>query len=92
MVQQNALCKLHKGKLRKCKKNGTEIKLALLNYRNTLRDNQLGSPNLRLISRTTRSVLPITENKLKPKTTSNVTESLNMLRKTQKIYHDRNTA
>ena len=37
-------------------------------------------------------MIPVTENKLKPKTTSNVTECLNVLRETQKIYHGRNTA
>lgn len=80
-----------KGMLRKCTLDGTDVNLALLNYRNTPRDRQLGSPNQRLMSRKTRSVLPTNEELLKPKVITKVTDQLADLRKIQKDYHDRNT-
>ena len=44
--------------LAKCRKDGTDINLALLNQRNTPRDNVLGSPAQRLMSRRLKSTIP----------------------------------
>lgn len=75
--------------LRRCEMDDTEVHLALLNYRNTQRNGIIGSPNQRLMSRTTRSVLPIHENKLMPVIVKNVGQQLAELRHKQKMYHDR---
>lgn len=80
-----------KNMLRKCTMDKTDFKLALLNYRNTPRNEVLGSPNQRLMSRTTRSTMPVSVQHLKPQVIENVSAELKCLRKKQKLYHDRNT-
>ena len=42
----------------KCKRDGTDINLAMLNQRNTPRDEVLGSPAQRLMSRRSKSTIP----------------------------------
>lgn len=76
--------------LRKCTRDKSDIKLALLTCRNTPRNEALGSPNQRLMSRTTRSRIPVTEEQLKPRIVNNVDQQLAALRELQKYYHDRN--
>ena len=44
--------------LEKCKKDGKDINLALLNQRNTSRDKNLDSPAKRLMSRRLKSTIP----------------------------------
>lgn len=75
--------------LKKCFKDGTNIYLALQNWRNTPRSDELGSPNSRLFSRRTRTILPIKRDQLKPKIITKVQENLQTLRDKQKQYADR---
>lgn len=80
-----------KNMLKKCTNDNTDIKLALLNYRNTPRNDALGSPNQRLMSRTTRSLLPTNTKQLRPQAVEGVSEMLRKAREQQKQYYDRNT-
>lgn len=74
--------------LRKCSIDKSDVKLALLNYRNTPRNQILGTPSQRLFSRITRSTIPISIENLKPKIVENVQEELTELRLKQKKYGD----
>lgn len=78
-----------KNLLRKCIMDGTDIQLALLNWRNVPRNDDLKSPVERLMSRTTRTVLPIKNSLLQPKIVQNVTSNISNLRQIQKYYADR---
>jgi hypothetical protein len=55
-----------KAMLIKCHDSNSDPYMALLNLRNTPRDDQTGSPAQRLFSRRTRTRIPITNDKLKP--------------------------
>ena len=55
-----------KNLLRKATKDGTDLQLALLDYRNTPRDFVLGSPVQRSMGRRTRTRMPTTSTLLKP--------------------------
>ena len=55
-----------KNLLKKARNYGRDPYLALLEYRNTPRDEVLGSPVQRMMSRLTKSLLPISEEMLKP--------------------------
>lgn len=79
-----------KNMLRKCTKDNTDIKLALLMYRNTPRSDVLGSPSQRLMSRNTRSHMTMLEHQLMPCIVDAVHENLQRLRDKQKLYYDRN--
>ena len=61
--------------LSKAKKDKRDPYLALLDYRNTPRDKELGSPVQRLMGRTTKTTLPTSETLLKPKLVKNVSIS-----------------
>lgn len=78
---------ISKNILKKCQLDNSDIHLALMNYRNTPRNN-LGSPNQRLFARATRTIIPIAENLLKPKIIENVPEELKRQREKQKVYAD----
>lgn len=78
-----------KNMLRKCSQDNSDIKLALLMYRNTPRSEALGSPNQRLMSRNTRSFLTMFEDQLKPQIVNDVQINLQHLRDKQKHYYDR---
>lgn len=80
-----------KNLLKKCAIDKTDIKLALLTYRNTPRSDALGSPNQRLLSRITRSLIPTPQENLKPKIVNNVSDTIRLEREKQKSYHDRNS-
>lgn len=69
-----------KNMLRKCTMDKTDLNLALLTYRNTPRNDLLGSPNQRLMSRTTRATMPVPVQHLKPQVIDNVTAHLKSLR------------
>ena len=56
-----------KTKLRKCSVDKSDVQLALLNWKNTPTNDLLSSPNQRLFSRITRSLIPTIDNNLKPK-------------------------
>lgn len=85
--QKEQYLQITKNILRKCSLDDSDIQLTLSNYRNTPRNNVLGSPDQRLFSRITRSILPVSHEKLKPKTVTNVNE----LRELKKTYADTHT-
>ncbi|CAH2097604.1 unnamed protein product [Euphydryas editha] len=77
--------------LRKCSIDKSDVQLALLNWRNTPRNDLLGSPNQRLFSRITRCPVPTSDKNLKPKIIQGVTAELQRLREKQAIYSNRHT-
>ncbi|KAL9960046.1 hypothetical protein ACROYT_G033443 [Oculina patagonica] len=79
-----------KNLLDKCKKDGSDPLLGLLNLRNVPRDQILGSPAQRLMSRRTRCVLPVAKKLLTPKTliSRDVSSRLELKRRQQKSYFD----
>jgi hypothetical protein len=66
--------------------------LAILELRNTPRNNDLGSTAQRLFSRRTKTLLPVSDQLLKPKVVENVTTNLKNERDRQKRYYDQHTA
>ncbi|KAG8186602.1 hypothetical protein JTE90_019924 [Oedothorax gibbosus] len=70
--------------LKRCQKDNSDIALALLNVRNTPREAGLMSINQRLMSRTTRSLLPSATSSLKPRVVEGATESLTGLLREKK--------
>ena len=62
--------------LSKAKKDKRDPYLALLDYRNTPRDKELGSPVQRLMDRRTKTTLQTSETLLKPKLVKNVRSNL----------------
>ncbi|XP_058840852.1 uncharacterized protein K02A2.6-like [Topomyia yanbarensis] len=81
-----------KNLLRRCTDDGSDVQLALLMRRNTPRDQQLLSPNQRLMGRVLRTTLPTTKKVLQPKLVKDVSENLRQLRDKQKTYADRGTS
>lgn len=73
------------------KRDGTDLYLNLLNIRNIPRDKILGSPAQRLMSRVTRTNLPISKQMLKPRTkdTVKVKTQLSKKRQMQKMSYDK---
>ena len=55
-----------KSVLEKCRRDGSDIYMALLNLRNTPRDSKLKSPAQRLMSRHLRSIVPTGKKLLQP--------------------------
>ena len=82
-LAENAV-KTVKNLMKKAKASNKDPYLALLEYRNTPRNSELGSPAQRLFSRSTRTILPVTEKSLKPKIVNKVQESLQKEREIQK--------
>ena len=80
-----------KNLLRKATKDGTDLQLALLDYRNTPRDFVLGSPVQRSMGRRTRTRMPTTSTLLKPEliTPESVTNKLKQCRSKNKTYYDK---
>lgn len=78
-----------KNLLKKCHQDGSDLHLALLLARNTPRSDTIPSPNERLMSRLTRSTLPMSTEILRPKTIDGVRDSLCKERQLQKAYADR---
>ncbi|UYV74104.1 hypothetical protein LAZ67_11002126, partial [Cordylochernes scorpioides] len=74
--------------LRKCKQSGDDIQVALLNYRNTPRED-MGSPAQRLLSRRTKTILPISKELLRPCIQKYVTLKLRRYRNKRKFYYDK---
>ena len=64
--------------------------LALLHYRNTPTEGIKSSPCQRLMSRRTRTLVPVTTNLLYPEVVEGVQESLQLRRQKAKSYFDRN--
>lgn len=75
----------------KCKASGDDFYLALLDIRNTPRDEDMGSPMQRLHGRRAQTRLPISDNLLKPATISPTVAHDKMMeyRRRQKLYHDK---
>uniref|UniRef100_A0A3B3Q848 Integrase catalytic domain-containing protein n=1 Tax=Paramormyrops kingsleyae TaxID=1676925 RepID=A0A3B3Q848_9TELE len=76
--------------MEKSHRDGTDVFLNLLNLRNIPRDPTLGSPAQRLLSRQTRSTIPVNSKLLapSPKHAQQVTAQLFHKRMTQKRYYD----
>ena len=76
--------------IKKAKKDGHDLQLALLDYRNTPRDPVLGSPVQRCMGRRTRTRLPTSNALLVPKNANNQTISrrLQYHRNKNKSYYD----
>nr|XP_039248383.1 uncharacterized protein K02A2.6-like [Styela clava] len=77
--------------LEKCKRDGSDPYIALLNQRNIPRDDVLGSPAQRLLARRIKSNLPIAKSLLEPKVvpTTQVHAQLTHKRMQQKKYFDK---
>ena len=77
--------------LNKCKEVGEGPYLALLDLRNTPRDQSMGSPAQRLMGRHTKTRAPTSEALLKPEIVKEeaVMEGLKQYRMCQKHYYDR---
>ena len=77
--------------LGKAKEDGSDPYLAMLNARNTPRDNIVGSPAQRLHSRRLKTVLPKSRKLLKPQVVDNtkVQQRLEQYKKQQKFHYDR---
>ena len=82
-----------KNLVRRCYQDNSDIYEALLNYRNTPRSPDLGSPVQRLMSRRTQTLIPIAEELLTPVVIdcSKVHQRLVEARRKQKVYADRGT-
>jgi transposase InsO family protein len=78
-----------KSLLDKCKSEDSDFFLALLNSRNIPRDNNLGSPAQRLLSRKTRTLVTQSQSLLKPKVINNVQKNLKKVRDEKKRYYDK---
>lgn len=77
--------------IKKCRETNEDIHLAMLDLRNTPRDEELGSPMQRLMGRRARTRLPMTESLLKPEIIQQdiVHDKLMNHRMIQKSYYDR---
>ncbi|CAI5671963.1 unnamed protein product [Oreochromis niloticus] len=79
--------------MEKSHRDGTDVFLNLLNLRNVPHDVNLGSPAERLLSRQTRTTLPITTKLLEPKHRESERVKAQLLNKrlTQKVCYDRSS-
>ena len=79
--------------LEKCERDGTNINLALLSQRNTPRDEVLGSPAQRLMSRRLKSTVPCSDKLLECQQFdgSMVKDRLNQKSQQQKKFYDKQT-
>ena len=77
--------------MKKCLKSGDDFFLALLDLRNTPRDEVMGSPMQRLHGRRAQTRLPTADSLLKPTTIrpDMVHEKMMEYRQRQKFYHDK---
>ena len=75
------------------KRDGTDVFLNLLNLRNVPRDHTLGSPAERLMSRQTRTTLPVSKRLLVPKSKNNTVVKAGLVRKrlSQKECYDKSS-
>ncbi|XP_075527103.1 uncharacterized protein LOC142559383 [Dermacentor variabilis] len=79
--------------LKKCSRNRVDFHMALLEWRNTPRDDILKSPVQRLMGRQTRTLLPVPTSHLVPEAVSSkaVHSRLQEIRQRQKVYYNRGT-
>ncbi|KAK7907206.1 hypothetical protein WMY93_015818 [Mugilogobius chulae] len=80
-----------KNLMEKSHRDKTDVFLSLLNLRNIPRDSKLGSPAQRLMSRQTRTTLPVSKRLLAPDMLKpeEVHDQLHNKRLTQKMYYDK---
>ena len=80
--------------LEKSKRDGSDFYMNLLNLRNVPRDDTLGSPTQRLVSRVTRTPIPISKKLLKPTVlkTTVVSAQLHKKRFQQKANFDKHAS
>ena len=80
-----------KGILKKAKEDDSDPYLAILEYRNTPISSSMPSPMQLLNGRRARTLLPVTENLLKPKIMDprNVKENLQQMKEKQREFYDR---
>jgi transposase InsO family protein len=86
-----ATVKIAKMLIKKCRKSNYNIHLALLDYRNTPCKHIGLSPAQRMFSRRTKTLLPISDQLLKPVVHTDVPERIKRKRQEAKKYFDRNT-
>ena len=80
--------------MKKCKQSGKDFSLALLDLRNTPRDDVMGSPMQRLHGRRAQTSLPIADSLLEPTTINpnSVHDKMMDYRRKQKLYYDRGSS
>lgn len=78
-----------KNLLKKSQDSNTDLELSLLEYRNTPVCGMKYSPSEILFSRRTRTMLPISSELLKPKTLTDVKETLTKINEQTKHFHDK---
>ena len=83
--------KVVKKMFKKAHRDSKDPWLALLDQRNTPTQGVGSSPAQRLMSRRTRTLLPIAANLLYPKVEEGVTKMLKLKRQKAKSYHDRSS-
>lgn len=83
-----AAVKIAKTLIKKAKKEERDIWLALLDWRNTPTQAMESSPVQRLMSRRTRTLLPITESLLRPKVEEEVQEKIKVRKRKSKANYD----
>ena len=81
--------KTAKAILKKAADAGHDSHLCLLDFRNTPSEGMDSSPAQRLLSRRTRSLLPVADQLLQPKVVPNVLTKLQSRKRTQAAYYDR---
>lgn len=77
--------------LRKCKHDGSDMRLALLHHRLTPRNELLGTSSQRIMGRIIRSNLPVKSELLKPKVIEDVPNELSKLRSIQSDFANRSS-
>jgi len=83
--------KIAKSILTKCKADGSNVWLAILNWRNTPTESVGSSPSQRLMSRRTRTCLPTASKTLRPRVITGVQHKLTNKRCAAKKHYDRGT-
>ena len=80
--------KIAKRLVKKCKRDGSDLQKALLDWRNTP-DKQGFSPVQKLMSRRTRTTLPTAQGQLLPSVIRGVPEMIKKRKQVAKFYYDR---
>ena len=79
-----------KKQMKKCEEDGSDPFLATLEYRNTPISTEIGSPAQLLQSRRLRSVLPTTDQHLKPEVQVHTKAKVQRLQQKTKVWYDQN--
>ena len=79
-----------KKRMKKCEEDESDPFLATLEYRNTPISTEIGSPAQLLQSRRLRSVLPTTDQHLKPEVQVHTKAKLQRLQQKTKVWYDQN--